>query len=237
MELLSVQRVRKSFGALVAVRDVSLEIHSGEILGLIGPNGSGKSTLLNTIAGAYRPERGRIFFEGIRIDGKRPDEICRMGIARTYQAVKPFLTQTVLENVLLPALHNQSAAETEERLGTSISITGLDSMEGTHVAKLPLIHRRRVELARDVATRCKLMLLDEPMAGLNPTEISEFSEIITKIRSLGVSILIIEHVMRAIMQLSNRIVVLDHGEKIVEGTPSDIAADPKVASVYMGTEA
>ena len=236
VELLTVEGVRKSFRALVAVRDVSLEIHSGEILGLIGPNGSGKTTLLNMIAGTYKPERGKIFFQGRRIDGRRPDQICRAGVARTYQQVKPFLNETVHENLLLAALHCEDSGGSEERVARSLSVTALESMEGVQVAALPLIHRKCVELARALTTGCKLMLLDEPMAGLNPTEVSQFSEIIRKINSIGVAVLLIEHVMKAIMALSNRIVVLDHGEKITEGKPSELANDPKLARVYMGTE-
>ncbi len=236
MELLTVEGVRKSFRALVAVRDVSLEIHSGEILGLIGPNGSGKTTLLNMIAGTYKPERGKIVFLGRRIDCRRPDQVCRAGVARTYQQVKPFLNETVLENLLLGALHNEDSEGSEKKVARALSMTGLESMEEIQVTALPLIHRRRVELARALTTGCKLMLLDEPMAGLNPTEVSQFSEIIRKINSNGISVLLIEHVMQAIMALADRIVVLDHGEKITEGKPSELATDPKLARVYMGAD-
>jgi branched-chain amino acid transport system ATP-binding protein len=234
--LLEVENVSKRFGALIAVRQVSLSIEKGEILGLIGPNGAGKTTLFNIIAGKYRPDSGSITFDGTRIDGRRPYEICHLGISRTYQLVKPFLTETVLENVLLGTIFG-GRTETEDISASAeraISMVGLQESARKYVSTLPFIDRRRIELARAVATGAKLVLLDEPMAGLNPSEVQQFTDIVRKINESGITVLIIEHVMRAIMGLSMRIVVLDHGEKIAEGKPEQIAEDNRVVRVYLG---
>lgn len=236
MPLLKVENVTKRFGALVAVRQVSLEIEEGEIVGLIGPNGAGKTTLFNTIAGRYKPDSGTIIFNGMRIDGKKPYTICHLGVSRTYQLVKPFLTETVLENVLLGAIYGGRVKpeEVSSFAERAISLTGLEASSRKYVSTLPFIDRRRVELARAVATGAKLILLDEPMAGLNPVEVAQFTDIVRKINSSGITTLIIEHVMRAIMGLSSRIVVLDHGEKIAEGKPEEISKDVRVVRVYLG---
>ncbi len=232
--LLSVKNVTKRFGALVAVRDVSFEQQPGEILGLIGPNGAGKTTLFNIIAGKYKPDIGQVFFDGKRIDGKKPYEICHLGISRTYQLVKPFLNETVFENVLLATTFGKNEIRTASAANEAITSIGLDLLRSKYVGSLPFIDRRRVELARAIATGAKLVLLDEPMAGLNPSEVAQFTEIVRKISSSGTTVLIIEHVMHAIMGLSSRIIVLDHGEKIAEGSPSQIAQDQKVIQVYLG---
>jgi branched-chain amino acid transport system ATP-binding protein len=232
---LSVQGVTKNFGALVAVSNVSFDLAKGEILALIGPNGAGKTTLFNVIAGNYRPDKGKIFFKDKRIDGLKPYSICHLGICRTYQLVKPFLMQTVFENVLLGAtfgnLTNDNFSEAAEK---SIAMLELESIRNKYVTTLPFIERRRVELARAIATGATLVLLDEPMAGLNPGELSRFIELVKKIHSSGITILIIEHVMHAVMRLSSRIIVLDHGEKIAEGAPSEISTDARVIQVYLG---
>jgi branched-chain amino acid transport system ATP-binding protein len=234
--LLSVENVTKRFGALVAVKDVSFQMNLGEILGLIGPNGAGKSTLFNIIAGKYNPDSGRITFEGKRIDGKRAFEVCRLGICRTYQLVKPFLSETVLENVLLGSIFGSAddARDPEAEAEKAISLTGLQEIKTKYVSTLPFIDRRRVELARAIATGAKLVLLDEPMAGLNPVEVGQFTQIIKKIHSSGVSVFIVEHVMHAIMSISTRIIVLDHGEKIAEGSPEEVSKNSKVIQVYLG---
>lgn len=235
MALLSVQGVTKNFGALVAVRDVSLDIEHGEIVGLIGPNGAGKTTLFNTIAGRYTPNKGKILFEGKRIDGLKPYQICRLGISRTYQLVKPFLMETVYENILVGATYGDPLrTDYGKAAERSLELIGLNEIRHKYVATLPFIDRRRVELARAVATGAKLVLLDEPMAGLNPVEVSDFINLVRKINELGTTVLIIEHVMHAVMGLSSRIVVLDHGEKIAEGTPAKVASDSKVIQVYLG---
>jgi len=233
--LLSVQGVTKNFGALTAVSNVSFELDQGELVALIGPNGAGKTTLFNTIAGNYKPDKGRIFFHEKRIDGLKPYSICHLGICRTYQLVKPFLMETVFENVLLGAsfgnLETENPVQVAEK---SISMVGLESVRNKYVGTLPFIDRRKVELARAIATGATLVLLDEPMAGLNPSELSQFIKIVRDIHSSGITILIIEHVMRAVMQLCSRIIVLDHGEKIAEGTPSDVSKNTKVLQVYLG---
>ena len=223
MSLLSVEHVTKRFGGLVAVRDVSFELNSGEILGLIGQNGAGKTTVFNMISGHYTPDEGSITFEGRRIDGLRPSKICRCGIGRTFQLVKPFLTETVLENVLLAASFGHPGGDSvDDLVGKAISLTGLEEYRNSLVGSLPFIQRRR------------LLLLDEPMAGLNPVEVQEFVEIMGKICAQGVTVLLIEHVVHAIMRLSSRIIVMDHGEKIAEGTPAEVSNNERVLRAYFG---
>jgi branched-chain amino acid transport system ATP-binding protein len=233
--LLSAEGVTKRFGALDAVKDVSFNLEAGGILGLIGPNGAGKSTLFNIIAGKYAPDSGKITFDGRRIEGKKPYEVCRLGIARTYQLVKPFLSETVLENILLGATYGSRTERVSEvEAEKAITLVGLDLIKRKYVSTLPFIDRRKVELARAIATGAKLVLLDEPMAGLNPTEVAQFTEIVRRINSSNITVFIVEHVMRAIMSLSNRIMVLDHGEKIAEGTPKEISENSRVIQVYLG---
>lgn len=235
MSLLSVNSVTKRFGALAGLRDVSFELQKGEVLGVMGPNGAGKTTLFNVLTGICKPDRGEITFEGKRIDGKKPYDISHLGISRTFQLVKPFLSQNVFENVFLAANFARKQMDGSlEAAEQAISLAGLVSLRDKQVATLPLIYRKRVELARAIATVPKIVLLDEPMAGLNPTEINDFLAIIRQMNSQGISILIIEHVMGVIMGLSSRIIVLDHGEKIAEGRPSDIANDAKVIKIYLG---
>ena len=235
MAFLSVQGVTKNFGALVAVRDVSFDMQKGEVVGLIGPNGAGKTTLFNTIAGKYTPNSGKILFDNKRIDGLKQYAICHRGIGRTYQLVMPFLNQTVFENALVGATYgNLSTTDPREYAESSLAMMGLVAIKNKYVSTLPFIDRRKVELARAVATGAKLVLLDEPMAGLNPVEVSEFVALVKKINSSGITVLIIEHVMHAVMEVSSRIIVLDHGEKIAEGKPSEISEDQRVIQVYLG---
>jgi branched-chain amino acid transport system ATP-binding protein len=235
MALLEAFNVTKKFGGLMALRDVDFDIQSGEILGLIGPNGAGKTTLFNVIAGVFPPDSGEIRFGGNVINGLKPFDLCAKGIARTFQISKPFLNLTVLDNLMVGAL----GKERDYRKGREISIEileflGLEKKKNTLAQALTLEDRKRLELARALATRPKLLLLDEVMAGLNPREVEETLFLIRKIRERGVTIFLVEHVMKAIMAVSDRVMVLHHGEKIAEGTPKEIAEHQRVIEAYLG---
>jgi branched-chain amino acid transport system ATP-binding protein len=233
--MLEVERVSKRFGGLQAVNEVSLSLSPGEILGLIGPNGAGKTTFFNCIAGAMPPTGGSVRLDGRDITGLKAHKVCRAGVGRTYQIVKPFAGLTVRDNVLVGALNRTSSMVEAKRLAEeAMELTGLAEQGNTLASSLPLPRRKRLEVARALATAPKVLLLDEVMAGLNPSEVEKAIELIRAIRERGVSILIIEHLMRVIMAVSDRIVVLHHGEKLAEGTPSEIVADPRVVTAYLG---
>jgi branched-chain amino acid transport system ATP-binding protein len=236
--LLRTKKVTKLFGGLAAVKEVDLEIRRGEIFGLIGPNGAGKTTLFNLISGVYRPSGGTLEFSGRDYaDVRHPHQVCRMGIARTFQLVKPFANLTALENVMIgafyrtgdPDLARKEASETMEWMG----LADRKNMLGK---SLTLPDRKRMEFARALATKPTLLLLDEVMAGLTPHEIDETLLLIRKIREEGVTLFVVEHVMHAIMSLSDRIAILHHGEKIMEGTPQEVGKDERVIKAYLGEE-
>jgi branched-chain amino acid transport system ATP-binding protein len=238
MPILEGERVTKYFGGLAAVSNVDFNIEEGEIVGLIGPNGAGKTTLFNLISGALIPEPGLIKFKGEKISGLKPYQICRMGVARTFQSVKVFANMQIIENVLLGSLFGTSASTTVSdalREATNLlESVGLSASSTTTVRDLTLVNQKRVEVARALATKPEILLLDELMAGLNPVEVAQAMELVTRIRDKGITIFMIEHVMKAIMGVCDRIMVLHHGEKIAEGTPQEIATSKTVIDVYLG---
>jgi branched-chain amino acid transport system ATP-binding protein len=238
MALLEVNAISKSFSGLRAVQDVTFDVPEGKIVGLIGPNGAGKTTCFNMIAGVYRPTAGEVLFEGERIDGKRPDEICKRGVGRTFQIVKPFAGLTVLDNVVVGALNAApDIASARRKANEVLELLGLESRRDQAASTLTLPDRKRLEVARALATEPKILLLDEVMAGLRPTEIDQMVHILLDLNSKrGLTILLIEHVMRAVMALSGNVIVLHHGELISRGTPAEIAKDPKVLECYLGEE-
>jgi branched-chain amino acid transport system ATP-binding protein len=237
--LLELLNVSKSFRGLKAVQDVSFDVPEGEIVGLIGPNGAGKTTCFNLIAGVYRPDAGEIRLGGRRIEGSRPDQLCRAGIGRTFQLVKPFLGLTVVENVLVGALNRSgSVRHAREKAAQVIEQLGLESKRHLAAGSLTLPDRKRLEVARALATDPRILLLDEVMAGLRPTETDRMVALFKDLnKRMGLTILMIEHVMRAVMALSGRIVVLHHGQVISEGAPQAVTRDPAVLECYLGEEA
>jgi branched-chain amino acid transport system ATP-binding protein len=238
MNLIEVKDVTMRFGGLAAVADVSFVLNKGEILGLIGPNGAGKTTLFNVINGFYHPTKGDVYLKGKKVTNLRPHVLCKLGVARTFQVVRPLQRMTTLDNVIASAfIRTKSKAEAEKLSLEVLKFTNLHDDINVLSKGLPLGKRKRLEIARALATQPEIILLDEAFAGLNPTEINEQIEIVNKIRTeRGITILIIEHHMRVIMAVSDRIVVLNYGQKIAEGTPSEIGHNPAVIEAYLGEE-
>lgn len=235
--VLDLREVSISFGGLKALHDVNLDVRQGDILGLIGPNGAGKTTLFNVINGFLQAEKGEIILDGEKIRGLKPFDICRRGIGRTFQLVKTFNNMTALENVVVGALlHTDNVGDARRRAEETLKLVGLIDKKDITAENLTLMERKRIELARALSTKPKLLLLDELLTGLNPSEMDDALQLIRDIRDRGATICMVEHVMRAVMSVCNRIVVLNFGKKIAEGSPKKVANDKKVIEAYLGEE-
>jgi branched-chain amino acid transport system ATP-binding protein len=241
MRILEGQGVSKHFGGLAAVSNVDFHVDQGEIVGVIGPNGAGKTTLFNLISAALPLSSGEIRFKGQKISGLKPHQICKMGLSRTFQETKVFVNMPVLQNVLVGAFFGSqghvAGADAAREANQALEFVGLSAMSTTLVTDLTLVNQKRVEVARALATKPEMLLLDELMAGLTPTEVGEAMELVTKIRDSGITILMVEHVMKAIMGISARVMVLNHGEKLAEGTCNEISCNKTVIDIYLGEEA
>jgi branched-chain amino acid transport system ATP-binding protein len=240
MRILEGKKVIKNFGGLAAVHNVDFDIKQGEVVGLIGPNGAGKTTLFNLISGALPTTAGEIRYKGKKITGLKPYQICKQGVARTFQSAKLFAGMTVFENVLSASVFGTTRAisvpDAEKEATELLEFVGLSTVSTMLAKDLPVAGQKRLEVARALATKPELLLFDEVMAGLTPTEIAQTMKLIKKIRNKGMTIFVIEHVMQAIMNICDRIIVLDHGSKIAEGTPEEIATSRAVIEVYLGEE-
>jgi branched-chain amino acid transport system ATP-binding protein len=238
MPILEGERVTKYFGGLAALSNVNFHVEQSEIVGLIGPNGAGKTTLFNLISGALPTKSGTIKFKDKKITGLKPHQICRLGVARTFQSVKIFANMPVLDNALVGSFFGRptsmSSADAAKEATKSLELVGLSAARAIPARDLTLVNQKRLEVARALATKPELLMLDELMAGLNSTEMAQAMELVTGLRDKGITIFMIEHVMKAIMGICDRIMVLHHGEKIAEGTPKEIASNRTVVEVYLG---
>ena len=233
--ILTVDGVSKAFGGLMAVSSVSFSVNRGEIVGLIGPNGAGKTTLFNVVSGYYAPTHGKVLFDGHDVSGRPPYALAARGIGRTFQVVKPFPGLSVLENVVIAAfLKHPRRADAEAQAWKVLEVTGLADRAHEAASSLTLAGRKRLEISKALALEPTFLLLDEVVAGLNPTEVDRTIELILALRARGITILIVEHIMRVIMQISDRLVVLNFGEKIAEGSPAEVAANRAVIEAYLG---
>jgi len=238
--VLEVEQLSKRFGGLKAISDLSFRIAAGEFVGIIGPNGAGKSTLLNLITGFHKPTSGTVRFEGREIQGMQPFTVCRLGIARTFQVVRPFAEMSVEDNVMTGALFSAPGVtlqKARERIRTPLELTGLWAKRHVLGGELPIGEKKRLELARCLAVGAKLLLLDEVVGGLTKPEIQEIIGVLRRIHASGVTIVMIEHIVEAIMALSQRVIVLNFGEKLFEGTPAEVMQHPAVIESYLGSEA
>ena len=237
MALLEVKNLSKRFGGLKAVNDVSLSVEKGEIYGLIGPNGAGKTTFLNTISGMYMPDSGHVIFDGHNMTGRKPHQYCHRGMARTYQIVRCFPHMTVLENALIGGIFGARLhrSEAEKKALEMLDFVEFPFTPETPVRTLNTVQLKRLEMARALSTNCKMLLLDEVAAGLTPGELNDVTRLLFRMRDdMGITIIIVEHLMKLIMNISDRIAVLHFGEKLIEGTPGEVVADESVQRAYLG---
>ena len=236
--MLEVRGLTRRFGGLVAVNDLSFEVNEGEMIGLIGPNGSGKTTTFSMLSGALRPSAGTIAFNGERIDGLKANKVCRKGLARTFQVVQPFPDITATENVMIGAFVNVGAGrQAEAKASEMLERVGLTPKADTLAKELTLLQLKRLEIAKALATEPKLLLLDEVAAGLTSTEVDVMLQLVRQLNTDGITCIIVEHVMRFVMNLSHRCIVIDFGSQIAEGTPEEVLNNPAVHAAYLGEEA
>jgi len=240
VNLLEVKDVTKYFGGLAALKTLSLVTQPEEILGLIGPNGAGKTTFFNLISGVYSPSSGEIYFNKDSTKGLKPYQICKMGVGRTFQIMQPFGNMTILENVLTGVLFGRDSGlklnEARKKAIDLCEFVGIGDKAGAIATEVTLADQKRMEIARALAVKPMLLLFDEVMAGLNPTEIDEAIDLVERVRKMGITIIIIEHIMRVVMNICDRVIVLHHGEKIAEGTSEVISKDKEVINAYLGEE-
>ncbi|WP_306589670.1 ABC transporter ATP-binding protein [Geothrix sp. 21YS21S-4] len=235
MAILEIKNVSKFFGGLAANSNVSFAVEEGTITGLIGPNGAGKTTLFNCITGYYPPSKGEILFDGRRMNGLQPDKVCMLGMVRTWQKVRPLAKLSVVDNVMVGALARTSSLKTAREMAMEqLKVVRMEHRAAFLAGGLPIGERKKLEVARALATQPKLVLLDEVMGGLNPAESEEIIQLILDIKQRGLTQMVIEHDMKAIMRISDRVVVLTSGEKLTEGSPQDVVSNPEVISAYLG---